>query len=242
VEGGLSDVIGVAEVLIGTVGLVAALLIYRWQRYRKGLGVAVLTDRPLLMTPSPFAVSVHHDGKVVAEPRLIVVRIANTGNVPIEASDFERSLSMTFPQCEVLSAEVTGVRPAELTATLRTDGPTITLEPCLLNPTDLIEVQCLVDGSTELQVDCRVVGVRSVEKVNLPRDSWGKVWRVSTVEVVAMSLMPVLGIGLAVGLFLSGNPTIGLVVLIGGIVWFWIDLRTIRKSRLWLALPPPQGH
>jgi hypothetical protein len=57
---GLSDAIGVAEVVIGAVGLVAAVLIYRWQRHRKGLGVAVLTDRPLLMTPSPFAVSVHH--------------------------------------------------------------------------------------------------------------------------------------------------------------------------------------
>jgi hypothetical protein len=34
----------------------------------RGLGVAVLTDRPLLMTPSPFAVSVHYDGKVVGEP------------------------------------------------------------------------------------------------------------------------------------------------------------------------------
>jgi hypothetical protein len=154
----LSDVIGVAEVLIGVVGLVAAFLIFRWQRYRKGLGVAVLTDRPLLMTPSPFAVSLHHNGKVVGEPRLIVLRIANTGNMPIEASDFERPLSITFPYCEVISAEVTGVRPAELTATLRMDGPTVTLDPCLLNPTDLIEVQCLLDGSDDLHVECRVVG------------------------------------------------------------------------------------
>jgi hypothetical protein len=57
-----------------------------------------------------------------------------------------------------------GVRPVELTATLRTDGPTVTLNPCLLNPTDLIEVQCLLDGSHDLQVECRVVGLRPVGK------------------------------------------------------------------------------
>jgi hypothetical protein len=241
----LSNMIGVAEVLIGAVGLVAAFFIYRWQRQRKGLGVAVLTDRPLLMTPSPFAVTVHHDGKVVGEPWLIVLRIANTGNVPIEASDFERPLSITFPYSEVLSAEVTGVRPVELTATLRTDGPTVTLDPCLLNPTDLIEVQCLLDGSHDLQVECRAVGVRSVETVSLPRDSWGKVWRVSTGDVVMLSLGPVIAIGLAVGLFLGGgggDVFAGFVVLLGGLLWFWIGLRTIRRSRLWLTLPPPQGH
>jgi hypothetical protein len=209
------------------------------------LGVAVLTDRPLLLTPSPFAISLHHDSKVVSEPRLIVLRIANTGNVPIEASDFERPLSIMFPYCEVLSAEVTGVRPDDLTATLRTDGPRIILDPCLLNATDLIEVQCLLDGGLDdLRVECRVVGVRSVEQVNLPRDSWGRVWRVDIGDVIMYSLGTVISIGAAVALFLGGGRGVffGFVLLLGGMLWSWSGVRLIRRSRLWLALPPPQGH
>jgi hypothetical protein len=87
--------------------------------------------------------------------------------------------------------------------------------------------------------------VRSVEKVNLPRDSWGKVWRVSTGDVVMLSLGPLLAIGLAVSLFLGdggGNALAGFVALFGGMLWFWIGLRTIRRSRLWLTLPSPPGH
>src|SRR6266508_6678767 len=79
--------------------LVAAFVIYQWQRHRKGLGVAVLTDRPLLSTPMPFTVTLHHDGKVVGKPRLIILRIANTGNVAIETADFVQPLSITFPGC-----------------------------------------------------------------------------------------------------------------------------------------------
>ncbi len=241
----MSDVTGVAQVVIGVVTLIAAFAIYRWERNRKGLGVAVLTDRPLLTTTSPFALSLHHDGKEVSEPRLIVLRIANTGNVPVEAADFERPLSITFPDSEVLSAEVTGVRPDELTPTLRTDGPSVILDPCLLNPTDLIEVQCLLDGGLdELRADCRIVGVRSVEHVKLPRDSWGKVWRLSIVDVVVLSLFPVLFIGWAAFLVIEGGRNIlaAIAILLAGGLLAWSTLRNIRRSRLWLALPPPKGH
>jgi hypothetical protein len=203
----------------------------------------VLTNRPLVTTPSPFTISVHHNGKVVGEPRLIVLRIANTGNVPIETADFEQPLSIRFLYCQVLSAEVTGGRPDDLATPLHLDGHMLTLDPCLLNPTDLIEVQCLLDGSLEnLQVECRVVGVQSVNQVNLPRDSWGKVWRVSTVEVVLLTLVPLAIIGVALAVFRSGNILVGVAVLIGGLLWLWTGIRTFRRSPLWLALPPPDGH
>jgi hypothetical protein len=186
----------------------------------------------------------------VSEPRLIVLRIANTGNVPIEATDFERPVSITFSDSKVLSAEVTGVRPDELTPTLRTDGPAVILNPCLLNPTDLVEVQCLLDGGIdELRADCRIVGVRFVQHVKLPRDSWGKVWRLSILDVVILTLLPALLIGMAAFSVIAGGPGAGytgiplmLAFLIAGIWSAWTGLRSIRRSRLWLTLPPPKGH
>jgi hypothetical protein len=41
----VSDVIGVAEVALAAVGLVAAFVIYRWQRHHKALSFAILTNR-----------------------------------------------------------------------------------------------------------------------------------------------------------------------------------------------------
>jgi hypothetical protein len=186
---------------------------------------------------------VQHSGKNVSEPRLIVLRIANTGNVPIETADFEQSLSITFSYCQILSAEVTASRPDELTTDLKMDGPTLILDPCLLNPSDLIEIQCLLDGSLEeLRVEARIIGVQSVTKVSLPRDSWGKVWRLSTSDVVVLTLAPLMAIGLATLAIRGGNVYLGIAFLLGGLLWTWQGIRTFRRSRLWLALPPPKGR
>jgi hypothetical protein len=115
----------------------------------------------------------------------------------------------------------------------------------LLNPSDLIEVQCLLDGNFDaLQADCRILGVRSVQHVKLPRDSWGKVWRLSIFDAVVLSLFPVLVIGWAAFLFTEGGRNIlaGFAVLLAGSLLAWSTLRNIRRSRLWLTLPPPEGH
>jgi len=65
----VSDVGGVAGVLVGVLGLATAFVIYRLERQRKGLGLAVLTNRPLLTGESPFVVNVQHEGQPVGEPR-----------------------------------------------------------------------------------------------------------------------------------------------------------------------------
>jgi hypothetical protein len=242
------DVINLSQLLIGTAGLAAAFVIYRWQRQSKGLGYAVLTNRSLLTVRSPFAISVHHNGNVVREPRLCVMRVANTGNVPIQVADFERSVTFTFPQCEVLSVEVSGVRPDDLTVTLRVDGPTVTIEPCLLNPADVVEIQCLLDGDlVEPRVECRIVGVQSVRRVELARDSWGKVWRVSTSEFIVTNLATILLAGIAVWVFTNRKDSgislgVGSVVALAAVLTCWHSISNFRRSRLWLTLPPPSGH
>jgi hypothetical protein len=233
---------GVVAAVIAALTLATMFVLYRWEKQRKALGVAVLTNRAVV-TPTAFEITVQHKGKDVEAPRLVVLRIANSGNVPIKAADFERSLSIAFPNCEVLSAEVTGVRPGDLTPTFKTEGATITLDPSLLNPTDLIDVQCLIDGNLVApQVECRVVGVRSVEYVKLAKTSWGDVWRVSGFDVIMLTLGPTVALGGAVAAFIAGAVVIGCIALLAAVYWSWSGLRTVRRSRLWLALPPPKGQ
>jgi len=86
------------------------------------------------------------------------------------------------------------------------DGDSATIHPRLLNPADLVEIQCLLDGNLDdedLIVDCRVVGVPSVERVRLSKDSWGKVWRASKLEAL---------ISIGVPLLLATQGTVALFV------------------------------
>jgi hypothetical protein len=243
----LSDALGVVEVAVGTLALGATFIVYKWQLQCRGLGVVVLTNRPLISTPSPFPVTMSHDGRFAIEPWIIVLRVANTGNVPIQADDFVVPLSVTFPVGELLSAEITGLHPRELAASLRTDHQSVTLEPCLLNPSDLIEIQCLLDGANlgveDPHAACRVVGVKSVRIATVPRDSWGKAWRISTAEFVVMALLGGAAIlGGVVVLILGGPVILALALLLFGAAMGWYDLNAFRRSRLWLHLPPPDGH
>jgi hypothetical protein len=200
------DVSGLLGLISAAAGVLALLAMYRWQRQTKGFGYAVLTNRSLLALESPFAVSLHHNGNAVREPRLVVVRLANTGNVPIQPTEFERSVVFIFPECKVLSAEVTGVRPDGLTASLQAAGPTVVIEPCLLNPADVIEVQCLLDGRlTRPRVECRIAGVQSVRRVELPRDSWGNIWQVSFGDFVLFNFVTLLLALGAFGFFVNGG-------------------------------------
>jgi hypothetical protein len=53
--------------------------------------MAVLNNRELLRSDHTFSLEVRHEGEVVGSPRLVVVRVVNTGTQPIEAAEFERA-------------------------------------------------------------------------------------------------------------------------------------------------------
>lgn len=224
-----------------------ALLIYRWQRQHKELAYAVLTNRPLLTGDTPFGLTLHHDEKIVKQPRLVVLRIANSGNAPIEAIDFEHPLVLTFRPCAVLSVDVTVTHPVELAPTVSSVGSTVTVEPCLLNAGDLIEIQSLLDGvPDEISATARAVGVQSVRREELPRDSWGKVWRLSVPDVILGFLLPLgcaaLGAWIlaVIGHWRALFVSIPLFVAAG--VAFWWAVSLVRRNRRWLVIPPPRGH
>ena len=244
---GSVDVVGLAGLVIAVAALAASFVIYRWQRQRKSLGCAVITNRPLLAFQSPFAVSVHHAGRLVDKPRLVVMRVANTGSLPIEVGDYERQIAIMFAGCDVLSVEVTGVHPAELRPILSIKGDAITMEPCLLNPGDVIELQILLDGASATpQTNCRTVGVQSANAIKVPRDSWGKAWRVTAIEAVTSTSAGLLP--LAVGAWLGVRPggvtgitVAGIFGLLAGLSC-WYALSTYRRGRILRALPLPEGH
>jgi hypothetical protein len=240
----METVIGVAQVAAGALGIGAAYLLHRIRK-RKRLGYSLLTNRPLLAFNTPFAVEVHHHGKPVTDPVLAVVRVANIGSIPIEKTDYEQAITITFPGCAMLSAQLTGVQPKELTPALTVQDEAARLEPVLLNPADVVEVQFLLDGRVNgIEVWTRIVGVKSVHNVRLPRDSWDRLWRVSLGELLMALAVSVIAFAGSIYFLAFGGLAIvlALMFLLGGIYFSWDTVAKFRRTRLWLNLPPPKGH
>ena len=89
----------IAGVALAVAALVTTLVIYRLQRKRKNLIYDVVSDSPLavLLTERHRATVVSLAGTSTASalntPLSTTVRLANSGNVPIQQSDLWRHLS-----------------------------------------------------------------------------------------------------------------------------------------------------
>jgi hypothetical protein len=228
-------------VLAALAVLVPTLLWLREQR-RKALAVALVTNRALVTSQAHFPLKVTYDRKVIAQPRIVVLAVANLGNVPVEAADFETALKVEFRHAQLLDATVARTRPHDLSAALTFTASGLALAPLLLNPGDGLEIQCLVDGrvkAEDLLPGGRISGVASVPLLSVPRTSWNEPYRTSRSET-AVSLVAVAGLLVLPVIPLANWPPdaatyAGATAAL--LAWGWIAsyaLRRARRSRLFL--------
>lgn len=138
-----------------------------WQQNRKELSYEVVSQTSLVSLEDPTAqqLQVFFNGKQVADPSLIVLRVRNTGNVPIPRVDYEKPLTFQFGQSvEVLNSEITSMTPTNLGASINPSANSVELSPVLLNSSDELLLKTLVTGSNiTITVDARIIGVSSIE-------------------------------------------------------------------------------
>lgn len=229
------------QVGLGVVGILVAVILFRLERRGSSLMYAVLSSRDIVTKPSAFPLEVRFAGSEIKNPRLVVLRIANAGIKPIEASHFEVPLSINAEGATILIADVTTSRPKSYRPTVfYKDASSVTLEPRLMNSKDMVEVQMLLDGDpSSIDVDGRVAGVPSIDRVKVSRTSWDEPWRVSKADWVILSV-PSVSLT-AVGLFLllarssewSQYAGVGFVFL-GAVLIPWSVWRTTRRNLLFL--------
>lgn len=236
------DVVGWLQVALGALGIVITLLLVQRERQSRALTYAVVNNRSVVVNPSKFALEVRHDGQHVAKPRIVVVRIANSGSQPIAAEDYEEPLTIVLRGAKVLSSDVTVTRPSTLSPSLtRLNVEEVVLERRLLNPRDLIEVQMLVDGvPSAVEVEARVVGVGRITPVKLPQTSWGQPWRFSKVDkaIVIASTLGFIALGAS---FLWVDSLVSRIVGVAVITFFavvypWLSWRSARRNSLFLGV------
>ena len=137
----------------GVVTVVGAFLIYRWQRERKCLDYEFVSGARLLnqRTRELAKIELQYQGRIIADPYLMLVRFINAGNKPITPEDLDWPVHIETQGVEnyPLSAGVSETSNSDLRAevTLEPDGGT--LEPLLLNPGDWVTMSLLLDGEPE---------------------------------------------------------------------------------------------
>lgn len=157
-------------VVLALAALAATFIVYWLQRQRKALSYEVISKNQLLTVREELEgrLQVLYEGHPARDICLLVVKLSNSGNVPISAADYERPLSLgTGISSKILSGVVTDVDPENLAANIDIEESRVILRPILLNSKDSVTLKLLVsDFGGDVAIDCRVLGVKSISKAD----------------------------------------------------------------------------
>lgn len=156
--------------VLAVLSIGAAFWIYWLQRQTKELAFGIVSSRRLLSVADEVSsrVTVQLDGKTVKNLHLLVYGLKNSGHRAIAQGDFERPLSISFLDGQVVSAEVASQVPSNLGATLVITETRVELQPLLLNAGDQILFQVLLSApSPSASVDTRVLDVPALAPINV---------------------------------------------------------------------------
>jgi hypothetical protein len=159
-------------------GILVTIILWSLNQRTKEVSFDVLREENLIRVRGNTRkrLSITFDDKPVEDVSLVVVRIFNSGHLPVQASDFQVpiNLKVTGPT-NVLSASVLDTAPSDLDERFPREGnkakiltienQKVTLNPVLMNSHDSVTIQMLVrDYSGNLTVGGHVTGVKELRQ------------------------------------------------------------------------------
>jgi hypothetical protein len=153
------------SIVIGILQLRAA------QPPTKAIKCVIVSSTPLVKVDTRLKndLQVLYKGKAVQDATSVILRISNSGKLPIARKDFDRPITFIFAQSsEILSAEVVKTEPKGLGAQLQTTNNNIELQPLLLNSRDSVDIAAIVSSlDNNINIDGRI---ENVTRVRLERE------------------------------------------------------------------------
>ncbi|HEU0004313.1 MAG TPA: hypothetical protein VFQ36_25650, partial [Ktedonobacteraceae bacterium] len=172
----LSTIIGIL------VTIFVALVIYQLQRNRKKLAYKIISNTPIFSIHNEVSgrMKVLFDDKPVKDARIVVLKIWNSGNMPIRSDDFDKNnpVKLKFGNristinrsiADILDFDVLDAVPDTIKSriTLKKSQGELFLEPLLLNSKDSMTLKVVLTGSDgEVSVDARIAGVNQIRADN----------------------------------------------------------------------------
>jgi len=142
-------------VLAIVIGLILAYLQYQ----NKSLAYEVISEYKIIGTDADTEgrVEILFDSKPVEAVYLVIIKIINTGRLPIESKDYEYAISLRFnEESEILSSEILKQSPSNLGVKLKSYTNKIIIEPLLLNTRDFFVVKTLVNQYQDVCIEGRI--------------------------------------------------------------------------------------
>lgn len=147
--------LGLAGLIITTIGLAAGVIFFLLQREKKTFDWQLLTDEPIVTSAARDAIGgikvFWGDQTELQHPRLVTVRLVNTGKREIRAEDFDGDVRLTVdPTLVIRSAGAVrrkeGMRHTPECAYV---AGICNLSAILYNRSDWVDVQLLLDSNPE---------------------------------------------------------------------------------------------
>jgi hypothetical protein len=152
----LGDTLGATGIVLT---VLVALIVYRRQKRTKYIEWLVFIDGPLITPGNKHDVKVVHNGRTLADPRIVMLTIYNLSRDAIREEDWALPITVTFPQGAIVSVTPTTNSPDFVAETNVQDEHTVVVPPLLMNYFDKLTLHILVDGSTNgLDLRARIAG------------------------------------------------------------------------------------
>lgn len=188
--------------------------------YSKSISYEIIAKTSLVnvaSTSDKNRIRIFLDKKLIRNADLLLVKISNTGLLPIKTNDFESPLILSLGEsARILDSEIYNFSPADLQIAYSTEKREIKVDPLLLNPKDSFTIKIIAESLSTIELSGRIVGVRDFYKVG---GSYSR-------RVITTSFIWVLVISLA-SWIISGftdyeTPfviaTLGLLFFFGGVI------------------------
>ena len=164
-----ADFFTISLIIITAIAAATPIIIYFYQRQRKALAYDILSVSPLLTgneLQGRITIQFEHR-REVQNIYLLIIKLINSGNIPITAIDFESPIKILFNKDdEVLSAEVTEKNPSNLEPILEVTKDRLILSPLLLNNGDYIIIKTLLTSyNGDIKINGRIAGIKDIQKL-----------------------------------------------------------------------------
>lgn len=207
-------------VIVAVLGTIAAIFITIWLTHRrKILSYRVLSHTPIASVhnsrETDGRVQILFNGEPVHNVELILLKIENTGDIPIASDDYENPLQISLNKtAKILEAQIIEKSPNNLPASIDYEESTVSLKPLLLNSKDSVTMKILASQfNGSLFVEGRIIGVKSVKEIK--HDTPWYLWRVGIACYAGGAMIG--AIGIFIGEELSAEQLGWAVGIFGGV-------------------------
>ena len=176
------------EIVFFVLGSIITAVVLLLQRQTKTLDWELVADQPIVGAMAEYigsSLTVEWEGTKLEQPRVINLRIFNSGKREVLGSELQGPIGIVVPNAKIVAAYVTGSTPGAYSkGAVPIDrnvsieyGDVVKLKPEFLNRDDYLAVQVIVDGQEgRAEVASRFAGqsrdMRNVVGRELNRGGW----------------------------------------------------------------------